>query len=76
MLIGNCFYSPFQTELYIIGCTLVSLLPPPRLLYALSQDGLICSIFATVNEKTGVPVIGTLSCGIFVGECRSSLVFN
>ena len=40
------------------------LFPLPRLLYAMSSDGLIFKSFACVNKSTEVPFVGTLFSGI------------
>ena len=37
-----------------------------RILYAMSRDGLVPSIFARLGKKTGVPVVNTLVVGIFI----------
>uniref|UniRef100_A0A9I9CUT2 Cationic amino acid transporter C-terminal domain-containing protein n=1 Tax=Cucumis melo TaxID=3656 RepID=A0A9I9CUT2_CUCME len=41
-----------------------SLLPQPRILMAMSRDGLLPSFFADVNKKTQVPVKSTIVSGI------------
>jgi len=51
----------------LLGTTLISLVPAPRLLYALAQDGMFFHIFSRVNSKTGVPIISTVTSGIFIG---------
>ena len=43
------------------------LFPLPRLLYAMSSDGLIFSFFSYVNKKTEVPLVGTLFSGLLSG---------
>ena len=60
----------------VIGCAVVSLLPSPRLLYALAQDGMLFRVFSRVSKRTGVPVIGTLSCGLFIGETIIIILFS
>lgn len=50
----------------LLGCTLVTLIAPPRLLYAMAKDGLIPSIFASVNEKTNIPLFGTITAGVLI----------
>jgi len=52
----------------ILGCTMMAMIPLPRLLYALSQDGLIPSFFSNVNKKTNIPVISTIISGILSGK--------
>lgn len=42
----------------------ISLLAQPRLFYSMAQDGLLPSIFGTVNPKTGNLVAGTIISGI------------
>ena len=50
----------------LLGCTLVSLVAPPRLLYAMSADGLLPGMFSRVNEKTNTPLVGTIISGILI----------
>ena len=45
------------------------MMPLPRLLYALSQDGLLPGFFAKVHSRTNVPVISTVISGFMVGMC-------
>ncbi|XP_066915406.1 cationic amino acid transporter 2-like [Clytia hemisphaerica] len=51
----------------LIGCTIISMMPLPRLLYALSQDGLLPAFFSKVHGKTGVPVLSTVISGVLIG---------
>ncbi|XP_042461160.1 cationic amino acid transporter 2, vacuolar-like isoform X1 [Zingiber officinale] len=48
-----------------------SMLPQPRILMAMSRDGLLPSFFSDVNEHTKVPVKSTIVTGVFA----SSLTF-
>ncbi|XP_050434312.1 high affinity cationic amino acid transporter 1-like [Adelges cooleyi] len=54
----------------LIGC----LFPLPRILYAMSSDGLLFKIFSKVNKTTKTPFISTIFCGTFAGTL--STVFN
>ena len=69
-----------QPEKYIIsvgailgltGTNIVSMMPMPRLLYSMAQDGLVFKFLARVNEKTEVPVIATIITGILTGNMQS-----
>ena len=51
----------------MLGCTLVSLFPLPRLLFAMSEDGLIPLCFSKLSTKTNSPVISTLVGGLCSG---------
>ena len=51
-----------------VGGLTATLIPLPRLVYALAQDGLIFSVFKTVNSKIGTPVVATVATGILTGE--------
>ena len=51
----------------MLGCTLVSLFPLPRLLLAMSEDGLIPLFFSKVSSKTQSPFVSTVVGGIFTG---------
>ena len=51
----------------MLCCTLVSLFPLPRILYSMSQDGLIPACFSKVNTRTESPIIATVVAGIFTG---------
>ena len=53
---------------FFTGTTLISVIPLPRLLYAMSQDGMVLKCFSRVNKRTNVPVIGTLISGLFIGK--------
>ena len=61
--------------LSLLGCTMTSMFPLPRMLYAMAQDGLIIPVFSRVNAKTEVPVIGIVVSGLFIGKynclCRA-----
>lgn len=48
--------------------------PLPRVLYSMSVDGLIFKFFSNVNERTKVPIMGTLCSGLLAGLI--SAVFN
>ncbi|MQM05094.1 hypothetical protein Taro_037903 [Colocasia esculenta] len=48
-----------------------SILPQPRILMAMSRDGLLPPFFADVNKKTQVPVKST----IMTGVCAAALAF-
>ncbi|XP_015372138.1 PREDICTED: high affinity cationic amino acid transporter 1-like [Diuraphis noxia] len=54
----------------LLGC----LFPIPRILYAMSSDGLLFKCLSTVNEKTKTPVLATVFCGIGTGLL--SCMFN
>ena len=43
------------------------LFPLPRLLYAMSTDGLIFKFFSIVHKRTSVPIVGTLFSGLLAG---------
>jgi len=46
------------------AATFTCLLGQPRIFYRMSQDGLFFPIFGKVNEKTGVPIWGTIIVGV------------
>lgn len=54
----------------LLGC----LFPIPRILYAMSSDGLLFKCLSMVNEKTKTPVLATMICGIGTGLLSS--MFN
>ncbi|XP_065071466.1 high affinity cationic amino acid transporter 1-like [Rhopilema esculentum] len=47
----------------LTGTTVVSLMPMPRLLYSMANDGLIFRWLARINERTETPVIATIITG-------------
>ena len=55
----------------LTGTTLTSLMPMPRLLYSMAQDGLVFKFLSRVNAKTEVPVIATIISGALTGNVRS-----
>ena len=59
----------------LIGGIVSTLVPLPRLLYALAQDGLLFSILGRVSQRTGVPVISSLFSGLFAGKDGRIMVF-
>eukprot|EP00794_Sanderia_malayensis_P005182 gene5182-5835_t len=50
----------------LTGTNIVSIIPMPRLLYSMANDGLIFKFFAKVSPSTGVPVISTIISGVLV----------
>lgn len=44
-----------------------SMFPLPRVLYAMSNDGLIFNIFSRVSKTTQTPLIATIFAGLFAG---------
>lgn len=54
----------------LIGC----LFPLPRILYAMSSDGLLFGFLARVNARTKIPIVATMICGFGAGFLSS--VFN
>uniref|UniRef100_A0A2S2R0K3 High affinity cationic amino acid transporter 1 n=1 Tax=Sipha flava TaxID=143950 RepID=A0A2S2R0K3_9HEMI len=54
----------------LLGC----LFPIPRILYAMSSDGLLFEFLSNINERTKTPFIATMICGISSGILSS--VFN
>ncbi|VVC32910.1 Hypothetical protein CINCED_3A021110 [Cinara cedri] len=52
----------------LLGC----LFPTPRILYAMSSDGLLFEFLSNVNEKTRTPITATLICG-FASAILSSI---
>ncbi|KAL4112647.1 hypothetical protein QTP88_016395 [Uroleucon formosanum] len=54
----------------LLGC----LFPIPRILYAMSCDGLLFEFLSMVNENTKTPVITTMICGVGAGILSS--IFN
>lgn len=48
----------------LTASTASSMLPVPRLLYAMADDGLLFSFLAVVSKATNTPVFGTLITGI------------
>ncbi|XP_047138017.1 high affinity cationic amino acid transporter 1 isoform X1 [Hydra vulgaris] len=51
----------------LLGSLLVSIIPIPRMLYSMSQDGLLFNFFSIVHPKSQVPVISTILSGLFIG---------
>lgn len=51
----------------IFSVTLVTLYGSTRILFAIGRDGLLPSIFATVNPRTMTPVNNTVIVGIIIG---------
>ncbi|XP_065656455.1 cationic amino acid transporter 2 isoform X2 [Hydra vulgaris] len=60
----------------LLGTTLVSLMPVPRMLYSMSQDGLLFEFFSKVNVNTQVPVYSTIISGIFVAFIAAIIDLN
>ena len=67
-------YKAFPTGKYIVAVgaicgisssALNAISPQPRILYSMASDGLIFSFFATVNRRTGTPVIACAVSGLF-----------
>ena len=50
------------------------MIPLPRIMYAMAQDGLLFSAFATVNSYTKTPLIATVIAGVVSGVL--ALAFN
>ncbi|XP_074282480.1 cationic amino acid transporter 4, vacuolar-like [Silene latifolia] len=48
----------------LIASLMGSLLPQSRILMAMARDGLLPSLFADINERTHVPVKGSIATGI------------
>lgn len=50
-------------------CTslLGAMFPLPRILYAMSNDGLLFKIFAKVHPKSQTPIISTMCAGLLTG---------
>ena len=46
--------------------TFTGLMGQPRIFYSMARDGLLFDIFGQINEKTGIPMAGTLITGFFV----------
>ena len=42
--------------------------PAPRVMYAMSQDGLLFRDLGRINTKHRTPVVATMFCGILVGQ--------
>lgn len=54
-----------MSHLYsLLGC----LFPIPRILYAMSSDGLLFGFLSNINEKTKTPVVATAVCGFGAGK--------
>ena len=47
-----------------------AMFPLPRVIYAISSDGLLFKFLAVVNERYKTPLIATIISGIFAGKCR------
>ncbi len=54
--------------LSMLCCTLVSMFPLPRMLYAMSQDGLLIKSLSKVLPGSGTPIVSTIVAGVFTGE--------
>lgn len=52
----------------LLGC----LFPIPRILYAMSSDGLLFGFLSNINEKTKTPVVATAVCGFGAGKYVNS----
>lgn len=51
----------------LMACVFASLLPAPRILFTMASDGLLFMFLNHVSEKTGIPVVSTIICGVFSG---------
>ncbi|EEB12285.1 Low-affinity cationic amino acid transporter, putative [Pediculus humanus corporis] len=58
----------------LLPSLLGSLLPLPRIIYAMSSDGLMYEILGRVNEKYKSPMIGTIFSGFLTGIM--AMIFN
>ncbi|VVC32915.1 Cationic amino acid transporter, C-terminal,Amino acid/polyamine transporter I [Cinara cedri] len=67
LVTGGAIFALFTT---LIGC----LFPIPRILYAMSSDGLLFNFLSKINEVTKTPFIATIICGISAGLL--STIFN
>ncbi|CAH1707848.1 unnamed protein product [Aphis gossypii] len=67
LVTGGAVFALFTT---LIGC----LFPIPRILYAMSSDGLLFSFLSKINEKTKTPFIAAIICGVCAGLL--STIFN
>ncbi|VVC32917.1 Cationic amino acid transporter, C-terminal,Amino acid/polyamine transporter I [Cinara cedri] len=67
LVTGGVMFALFTT---LIG----RLFPIPRILYAMSSDGLLFDFLAKINKKTKTPFIATIVCGVTVGLL--SIVFD
>lgn len=45
----------------------------PRVLYAMSYDGLLFKSLKSINPRTRTPVVATMVAGVFAGKQLSSL---
>lgn len=54
----------FGSVTTITATCLCSLIGQPRIFYQMAKDGLMFQIFGKVNEKTGVPMEGTIITGL------------
>ncbi|KAH9616739.1 hypothetical protein KSS87_004907 [Heliosperma pusillum] len=52
----------------LIASLMGSLLPQSRILMAMARDGLLPSLFADINERTHVPVKGSIATGILAAS--------
>lgn len=48
----------------LIGC----IFPIPRIMYAMSSDGLLFNFLSKINEKTKTPFTAAIICGVSAGE--------
>jgi len=70
LMFSNTLFLWFSRSL--LGC----LFPIPRILYAMSSDGLLCKFLSTINEKTKTPVVATMICGVGTGKRAEHVNYN
>ena len=58
----------FGMVLGSIGGLIATLIPLPRLVYAMSEDGLFFSIFSRISDRNGVPYVASIVSGVFAGK--------
>jgi cationic amino acid transporter 1 len=66
-----CNLTPFKNSFLLVYFVIFSLFgalfPLPRIIYAMSSDGVIFRFLGKVNKRFKTPVIGTIIAGVLTG---------
>ncbi|CAD5333246.1 unnamed protein product [Arabidopsis thaliana] len=64
-------FNGLRAVMALCSALMGSILPQPRILMAMARDGLLPSYFSYVNQRTQVPINGTITTGV----CAAILAF-